>query len=114
MPRPTARASRQAFSSPCRESAERLLADPDRDLVEVSRVPVAVGPTAEHDRGGVRDRADVCGLRERLSVDDELDRGRRLDALNFVPIPVVEAWSVDQLAVACGALEAARRLAGVL
>src|SRR5439155_14929398 len=90
------------------------LADLDARLVERAAVPVRAGTRADDDRVGVRHRADCRGLRERLTVHDELDRRCGLDALDGLPLPVVERRARDQLAVVGRALEPARRLPGLL
>src|SRR6478609_1036816 len=102
-----------AFHCPS-ASPTSALADLDACLVELSLVPVGAGAGADGDVGAVRDRADVRRFREDLSVDDDLDRGRRLDARDGVPLAVVDRRPGHELGVAAGAFEAAGRLAGLL
>src|SRR6476619_8522815 len=101
-----------AFHCPS-ASPTAALADLDAGLVELCLGPVRAGAGADGDVGGVRDRADGGGFREGLSVDDDLDRGRRLDAGDGVPLAGVDRRPRDEFGVAAGALEAARRLAGL-
>lgn len=49
-------------------------ADLDARLVELSVRPIGAGARADDDVARVRDRADVCGFREDLSVYHYLDR----------------------------------------
>src|SRR6476620_194280 len=102
-----------AFHCPS-ASPTSALADLDAGLVELSLVPVGAGAGADGDVGAVRDRADGGGFREGLSVDDDLDRGRRLDAGDGVPLAVVDRRPRDEFGVAAGALAAAGRLPALL
>src|SRR5438067_2338570 len=90
------------------------LTDLDARLVELSLVPVRSGAAADGDVGRVRDRADGRRFRKDLSVDNDLDRGRRLDARDGVPLAVVDRRAGHELGVAPGAFEAAGGLAGLL
>src|SRR6478609_1291222 len=90
------------------------LADLNARLVELSLVPVRSGARADRHIGGVRDRADGRRFREDLSVNDDLDRARRLDAGDGVPLAVVDRRSGYELGVVPRALEAAGCLPGLL
>src|SRR5438094_1681469 len=92
----------------------RTGSDLDARLVERAAEELRAPTGADQEIGGVADRADPRGLREALPVDDQLDRRRRLDALDRVPGAVVERRTGHELARPGGADEAARRLPGGL
>src|SRR6266536_2832080 len=66
------------------------LSDLDAGLVQRALEELRAGTGADRHRVGVGGRADVGGLREGLPVHHHLDRRGGLDALDGVPLAVVD------------------------
>src|SRR6476620_6687772 len=86
-------------------------ADLDAGLVERALEELRAGARPDRQGVGVRDRPDLRGLRGGGPVDDDLDGRVGLDALDRVPLAVVDRRAGRHLAVAGRAVEPARRLA---
>src|SRR5690348_3812949 len=90
----------------------RLSSDGDRHLVEFAVVPVAATRVIpDSGIGSVANGPDRRGLSRRLAVDHHFDLRACLDALDFVPGPVIQARSPSHVLGAGRACEGAVDLA---